>query len=203
MQTPYEEIFERNRAWVRETLARDPDYFTRLAHRQQEPHFLFIGCSDSRVPANVITGTGAGEMFVHRNIANLVVPTDFNMLSVVQYAVEVLGVKDIIVCGHKGCGGVRAAMGPHQTGLVDHWLDHIRAVIRLHQVQLDAIPDVERRYERLVELNAIEQARNVARLPMVRAARERRPEFKVHALVYDIREGLLRELAMEGEPVGA
>jgi carbonic anhydrase len=203
MQTPYNQIFERNRAWVRETLARDPHYFTNLADRQQEPHFLFIGCSDSRVPANVITGTGAGEMFVHRNIANLVVPTDFNMLSVVQYAVEVLGVKDIIVCGHQGCGGVRAAMGPNQTGLVDHWLDHIRGVIRLHQAELDAIADMARRYKRLVELNAIEQARSLVRLPMIQAARERTPELKVHALVYDIREGLLRELATEVEPVTA
>jgi carbonic anhydrase len=187
MRTPYEQIFDRNRRWVHETVARDPDYFTRLADRQQQPHFLFIGCSDSRVPANVITGTNPGEMFVHRNIANLVVPTDFNMLSVVQYAVDVLGVKDIIVCGHKGCGGVRAAMGPHQNGLVDHWLDHIRAEIRMHQAELDAI----------------EQARNLARLPLVQAARERTPELKVHALVYDIREGLLRELAMEVEPVNA
>jgi carbonic anhydrase len=202
MQTPYQEIFERNRTWVRNMLAQDPTYFTRLADRQQ-PHFLFVGCSDSRVPANVITGTGAGEMFVHRNIANLVVPTDFNMLSVVQYAVDVLGVKDIIVCGHQGCGGVRAAMGPHQTGLVDHWLDHIRAVIRLHQAELDTIADPDRRYERLVELNAIEQARNLSRLPMVQAAKERNPDVKVHALVYDIREGLLRELATEGEPVNA
>ena len=203
MLTPYHQIFERNRAWVRETVARDPDYFTSLADRQQEPHFLFIGCSDSRVPANVITGTAAGEMFVHRNIANLVVPTDFNMLSVVQYAVEVLVVKDIIVCGHQGCGGVRAAMGPRQTGLVDHWLDHIRGVIRLHQAELDAITDPERRYQRVVELNAIEQARNLVRLPMIQAARERTPELKVHALVYDIREGLLRELATEVEPVTA
>jgi carbonic anhydrase len=202
MQTPYQEIFERNRTWVRNMLAQDPTYFTRLADRQQ-PHFLFVGCSDSRVPANVITGTGAGEMFVHRNIANLVVPTDFNMLSVVQYAVDALGVKDIIVCGHQGCGGVRAAMGPHQTGLVDHWLDHIRAVIRLHQAELDTIADPDRRYERLVELNAIEQARNLSRLPMVQAAKERNPDVKVHALVYDIREGLLRELATEGEPVNA
>jgi carbonic anhydrase len=203
MRTPYEQIFDRNRRWVHETVARDPDYFVRLADRQQQPHFLFIGCSDSRVPANVITGTNPGEMFVHRNIANLVVPTDFNMLSVVQYAVDVLGVKDIIVCGHKGCGGVRAAMGPHQNGLVDHWLDHIRAAIRMHQAELDAITDPDARYERLVELNAIEQARNLARLPLVQAARERTPELKVHALVYDIREGLLRELATEVEPVNA
>jgi carbonic anhydrase len=203
MRTPYEQIFERNRRWVEETVARDPDYFIRLADRQQQPHFLFVGCSDSRVPANVITRTRAGEMFVHRNIANLVVPTDLNVLSVVQYAVEVLGVKDIIVCGHKGCGGVRAAMGPHQTGLVDHWLDHIRAVIRMHQAELDAIADTDVRYERLVELNAIEQARNLARLPLVQAARERTPDLKVHALVYDIREGLLRELATEVEQVTA
>lgn len=203
VHTPYDQIFERNRTWVRETVMRDPDYFTRLADKQQEPHFLFIGCSDSRVPANVITGTGAGEMFVHRNIANLVVPTDFNMLSVVQYAVDVLRVKDIIVCGHQGCGGVRAAMKPHATGLVDHWLDHIRAVVRLHQAELDAISDAERRYERLVELNSIEQARNLARLSMIQAARKHTPDLKVHALVYDIREGLLRELATEVEPVSA
>ena len=203
MRTPYEQIFERNRSWVKATLARDPEYFIRLADRQQQPHFLFIGCSDSRVPANVITGTGAGEMFVHRNIANLVVPTDFNVLSVLHFAVEVLGVKDIIVCGHKGCGGVRAAMGPRQAGLVDHWLDHIRGVIRLHDAELEAIRDPEARYERLVELNAIEQARTLARLPLVQAAKERNPDLKVHALVYDIREGLLRELATEVEPVPA
>ena len=203
MRTPYEQIFERNRSWVKATLARDPEYFIRLADRQQQPHFLFIGCSDSRVPANGITGTGAGEMFVHRNIANLVVPTDFNVLSVLHFAVEVLGVKDIIVCGHKGCGGVRAAMGPRQAGLVDHWLDHIRGVIRLHDAELEAIRDPEARYERLVELNAIEQARTLARLPLVQAAKERNPDLKVHALVYDIREGLLRELATEVEPVTA
>jgi carbonic anhydrase len=203
MTTPYEEIFERNRAWVRETVTRDPEYFTRLADGEQEPHFLFIGCSDSRVPANVITGTRAGEMFVHRNIANLVVPTDFNMLSVVQYAVDVLRVKDVIVCGHQGCGGVRAAMGPHQSGLVDHWLDHVRAVIRMHQAELDAIAAPDARYQRLVELNAIEQARNLARLPVIQAARERKADLKVHALVYDIREGLLRELATEVTQVNA
>ena len=202
MQTRYEEIFERNRAWVRNTVATDPTYFDRLAKGQQ-PHFLFIGCSDSRVPANVISGTAPGEMFVHRNIANLVVPTDFNMLSVVQYAVDVLGVHDLIVCGHKGCGGVRAAMEGQQAGLVDHWLDHIRAVIRIHQAELGAIADFERRYERLVELNSIEQARNLARLPMIQAAKERNPALKVHALVYDIREGLLRELATEVEPVSS
>jgi carbonic anhydrase len=203
VHTPYNQIFERNRAWVRETMARDPNYFTHLADREQQPHFLFIGCSDSRVPANVITGTAPGEMFVHRNIANLVVPTDFNMLSVVQYAVDVLGVKDIIICGHQGCGGVRAAMEPHQAGLVNHWLDHIRGVIRIHQAELDAIPLAERRYERLVELNAFEQARNLARLSVIHAARLRTPELKVHALVYDIRDGLLRELATEVEPVDA
>jgi carbonic anhydrase len=202
MQTPYDEIFERNRAWVRATLARDPGYFARLAE-QQSPHFLFIGCSDSRVPANVITGTGAGEIFVHRNIANLVVPTDFNMLSVVQYAVDVLRVRDIIVCGHKGCGGVRAAIDGRQSGLVDHWLDHIRAVIRLHRAELDAIDDPERRYERVVELNAIEQARNLARLPMIQAAKDRGAGLRLHALVYDIREGLLRELATEIEAVSS
>ena len=202
MRTRYEEIFDRNRAWVRETVARDPTYFERLSEKQ-EPHFLFIGCSDSRVPANVITGTAPGEMFVHRNIANLVVPTDFNMLSVVQFAVDVLGVHDVIVCGHKGCGGVRAAMEGHQTGLVDHWLDHIRGVIRIHQAELDAIADGERRYERLVELNAVEQARNLARLTLIQAAKERNPKLKVHALVYDIREGLLRELATEVEPVSS
>ncbi|MFZ5623428.1 MAG: carbonic anhydrase [Gemmatimonadota bacterium] len=201
MPTRYDEIFERNRAWVAEMLRRDPDHFHRLAERQ-EPTFLFIGCSDSRVPANVITGTGPGEMFVHRNIANLVVPTDFNVLSVIEYAVGVLGVRELIVCGHQGCGGVRAAMGERRPGLVDHWLDHIRAVIRLHQAELDAIPDEQARYERLVELNVMEQVRHLRRLPIVQSALAGGIPLRLHGLVYDIRNGLLRELEVEPVPVG-
>lgn len=202
MDARYQKVFENNRRWVAETIARDPDHFRKLADKQ-EPHFLFIGCSDSRVPANVITGTPAGEMFVHRNIANQVVPTDVNVLAVLEYAVEVLGIEHVVVCGHVGCGGVRAAMEQGAAPpLVEHWLGNVRSVIRLHQEELDAIADPERRYERLVELNVVEQVYNLSRTPVIQNAWRRRQRPQLHGWVYDIRDGVLRDLALrQDQPV--
>jgi carbonic anhydrase len=189
-------ILENNRQWVADTLQSDPEFFKRLA-AEHRPHYLFIGCSDARVPANVITQTKEGEMFVHRNIANMVVPTDNNMLAVLQYAVEALGVKDIFVCGHYGCGGVKAAMDD-QTPLqfVDNWLTNIRTVRRLHAEDLEAIDDPARRYQRLVELNVMEQVYNLSRTPVVQAAWARGAELRLHGWVYELGEGLLRDLGI-------
>ncbi len=186
-------LLERNRGWVDERNAADPDFFRQLASRH-EPHYLWIGCSDARVPANVVTQTDAGEMFVHRNIANLVVPTDHNLLAVIQYAVEVLKVSDIIVCGHEGCGGVRAAMGETPYPAVDAWLEHVRTVCRLHADELEAIEDEDARYRRLVSLNVQEQVASLSRLPVVRGAWARGETLRIHGLVYDIADGVLREL---------
>ncbi|WP_317239008.1 carbonic anhydrase [Hymenobacter sp. 5516J-16] len=166
-----EPILENNRKWVEEKRAADPDFFNRLANGQK-PQYLFIGCSDSRVPAASITGTGPGQMFVHRNIANMVVNTDYNLLSVLQYAVEVLGVEDILVVGHYGCGGVAAAAGNKQYGLIDGWLTNIRDVIRVHDAEISAIADEETRLRRLVELNVIEQVRNLAKTNIIQNARK-------------------------------
>ena len=190
------EIFEQNRQWVAKMRQQDPDYFERLAQGQQ-PRYLFIGCSDSRVPASDITGTGPGEMFVHRNIANMVVPTDINLLSVLQYAVEVLGVQDVIVCGHYGCGGVAAAAGSKQYGLIDAWLTQIRDVMRLHEAEVRSISDEEQRLRRLVELNVIEQVRNLGKTTIIQNARKGANPPRLHGLVYDIREGLLKDLHVE------
>lgn len=174
-------------------LQNDPEFFEKLAHGQKPP-VLWIGCSDSRVPANEITGTMPGEIFVHRNIANMVVHTDLNMLSVVDYAVNALGVTNVIVCGHYGCGGVMAAMGNKQNGIVDNWLRNIKDVYRLHQRELDAIKDSDRRAERLVELNVIEQVFNLTKTSIIQNAWANGKELSVHGLVYDIRKGLLRDL---------
>ena len=186
-------LLERNRDWVSSRKAEDPTFFERLAS-EHRPQFLWIGCADARVPANVITGTPSGEMFVHRNIANLVVPTDQNLLAVLQYAVEVLGVRDIIVCGHLDCGGVKAAMGPMAPPQVEHWLANIRNVARLHAEELEMIDDPLSRHARLVELNVAEQVYNLSRTPVVRRAWEQGDSLRLHGWVYDIREGLLRDL---------
>jgi carbonic anhydrase len=189
-------ILENNRQWVAATLRDDPDFFSRLA-AEHKPHYLFIGCSDARVPANVITQTKEGEMFVHRNIANMVVPTDNNMLAVLQYAVEALGVTDIFVCGHYGCGGVKAAMEDSlPLQFVDNWLTNIRTVRRLHAEELESIPDTEHRYQRLVELNVMEQVYNLSRTPVVQAAWARGAELRLHGWVYELGEGLLRDLGV-------
>ena len=188
-----EKIFEGNRKWVSQKLAEDPDYFKNLA-REQKPEYLFIGCSDSRVPANEISGTVPGQMFVHRNIANMVVHTDINMLSVLQYAVEVLDVRHILVCGHYGCGGVLAAMSDKPFGLIDNWLTNIKDVMRLHEVEFLRLTDSEARARRLVELNVIEQVRNLSKTSIIQNAMKRNNPPQLHGLVYDISEGHLKDL---------
>lgn len=188
------EIIANNRKWVDARMSEDPEYFQHLA-KGQKPRYLFIGCSDSRVPASAITGTGPGEMFVHRNIANMVVNSDMNLLSVLQYAVEVLGVEDIIVCGHYGCGGVAAAAANKQYGLIDGWLTNIRDVVRLHETEFTSIEKEDDRLRRLVELNVIEQVRNLAKTSIVQnARRDQKGTPRLHGLVYDIHDGLLRDL---------
>lgn len=186
----YQKLLEENRIWAAQQVVRDPEYFSRLVDIQQ-PEFMWIGCSDSRVPANELTGSQPGEIFVHRNVANMVVHTDLNMLSVLQYAVEVLKVKHIIVCGHYGCGGVRAAMTQHSLGLINKWLRNIKDVYRLHRNEVDAIEDEEQRSNRLVELNVREQVMNLAKTSIVQAAwkTENRPDL--HGWVYDLHDGVI------------
>lgn len=192
----YERIFVNNRRWVEEKKQANPQYFEDLS-KGQAPQYLFIGCSDSRVPANEITGTEPGEMFVHRNIANMVVNTDINMLSVVQYSVEVLNVKHVIVCGHYGCGGVKAAIDHQYHGLIDKWLRNIKDVYRLHRDELDAIKDEEQRHRRLVELNVREQVLNLMKTSFIQRNRQLYGFPQVHGWVYDLREGLLKDLQLD------
>ncbi len=196
----YRAIFDNNRAWVRARRDADESFFERLA-REQHPDFLYIGCSDSRVPANEIMGLEPGEVFVHRNIANLVVNTDLNAQSVIQYAVDVLDVKHIVVCGHYGCGGVAAAMRPADLGLLNGWLREIRDVYRLHVTELDAIEDQTARYRRLVELNVLEQCVNVAKTAVVQQRWLQKGHPVVHGWVYDLGDGLLRDLDLPFERV--
>jgi carbonic anhydrase len=193
-ESAYQRIFRRNRSWATDATSRDPSYFARRV-REQHPEFLFIGCADSRVPAELLTGAEPGEMFVHRNVANLVVPGDLNVLAVLHYAVDVLQVKAIVICGHYGCGGVRAAMEAPTHGLVDHWLERVRDVMRHHEDVLAAIPDEAQRYRRLVELNAAEQAYALQRNPIVQGAWARGQALAVHATVYDLADGVLRDLS--------
>ncbi|TLU94376.1 carbonate dehydratase [Dyadobacter sediminis] len=189
----YKSLFDNNKNWVANTTNANPEFFHNLA-KGQSPEYLWIGCSDSRVPANEITGTMPGDIFVHRNIANMVIHTDMSMLSVLDYSVNVLGVKHIIVCGHYGCGGVIAAMGNKQVGLIDNWLRHIKDVYRLHKQELNAIEDIEKRSERFVELNVIEQVRDLAKTSIVQNAWANGKPLQVHGLVYDIRNGILKDL---------
>lgn len=193
MTDRYQSVFENNRKWVQGKRAHDPDYFVRLA-AEQNPDFLFIGCSDSRVPANEIMGLEPGDVFVHRNIANLVVNTDTNCQSVIQYAVEVLHVKHVVVCGHYGCGGVLAAMQSRDMGLLNGWLREVRDVYRLHATELNAIEDQNLRYRKLVELNVREQCMNVIKTAMVQRHFIRDGYPTVHGWVYDLSEGLLVDL---------
>lgn len=193
MEASYNKIFEGNRKWVDEMNAKDPRFFERLAQGQKPP-ILWIGCSDSRVPANEITGTQPGEVFVHRNIANMVVHTDMSMLSVLDYAVNVLEVKHVIVCGHYGCGGVIAAMGNKQVGLIDNWLRHIKDVYRIYQDELDAIADPEQRGRRFVEVNIMEQVYDLCKTSIIQNAWQKRKQPYVHGLVYDVTNGLLVDL---------
>ncbi|MFZ5555318.1 MAG: carbonate dehydratase [Pseudomonadota bacterium] len=187
------ELFAKNRAWAEGITARDPTFFDVLS-RQQSPRYLWIGCADSRVPANEIVGLLPGEMFVHRNVANVVVHTDLNCLSVVQYAVDVLNVEHIIVCGHYGCGGVLAAWRARPLGLIDNWLRHVQDVAETHAALLDAAADDAERVDRLCALNVLEQAAHVCRTTIVQDAWRRGQPLAAHALVYRLRDGLLRNL---------
>lgn len=189
----YQKLLLENKAWAQEKLESDPLYFARLA-KIQTPEFLWIGCSDSRVPANEITNTQPGEIFVHRNIANLVVHTDLNLLSVLQYSVEVLKVKHIIVCGHYGCGGVKAAMGHHSFGIINKWLRNIKDVYRLHQKELDAIVDEEQRSNRLVELSVIEQVWNLAKTTIIQKAWQEEHRPHLHGWVYGLDNGIINPI---------
>ncbi len=186
-------LLDQNKAWAQGIKASDPEFFQTLA-KQQSPTFLWIGCSDSRVPATQLVGMVPGEMFVHRNVANVVVHTDFNCLSVMQYAVDVLQVDHIIVCGHHGCGGVKAAMDNLQFGLIDNWLRHVQDVMHTHQDELARIEDNTKRFDRLCELNVIEQVINVSRTTIVHNAWERGQELVVHGWIYGLEDGLLRDL---------
>jgi len=188
-----EALFASNRAWARSMTASDPAFFERLA-RLQAPQYLWIGCSDSRVPANQIVGLVPGELFVQRNVANLAVHTDLNFLSVLQFAVDVLGVRHAIVCGHYGCGGVGAAARGDRLGLIDNWLRHVQDVRDKHAAALAAIADETKRIDRLCELNVIEQAWNVSQTTVVLDAWKRGQDLTVHAWIYGIEDGLLRDL---------
>jgi carbonic anhydrase len=190
---PYEQLFENNRKWVAENVARNADFLKKLS-ADQTPEYLYIGCSDSRVPANEIIGLEPGEVFVHRNVANLVVSIDVNVMSVINYAVRHLHVKHIIICGHYNCGGVKAAMLPADMGILNPWLRNIRDVYRLHEAELDAIADMDARYDRLVELNVIEQALNVLKTAVVQEHYLENGYPAVHAWVFSLQSGLLKDL---------
>jgi carbonic anhydrase len=192
--TSLSELFERNRAWAASMVAAEPGFFTELA-RRQSPEYLWIGCSDSRVPANQIVDLSPGDVFVHRNVANVVVHTDLNCLSVLQYAVEVLQVRHVIVCGHYGCGGVSAALEGTRHGLIDNWLRHVGDVAEKHAAALASLPE-ERRLDRLCELNIVEQVANVCQTTVVEDAWARGQELTVHGLVYGLHDGLLRDLGV-------
>lgn len=196
--TKYEQVFQNNQKWVREQTALKHDYFEQLA-QGQDPEFLFIGCSDSRVPANQIMGLNPGDVFVHRNIANLVCATDLNAMSVIEYAVVHLNVKHIVVCGHYNCGGVKAAMEPKDLGLLNPWLRNIRDVYRAHKDELNAITDEEVRYRRLVELNVESQCENIIKLACVQKAFIEDHYPYVHAWVFDLKTGLINDLKLNYE----
>jgi carbonic anhydrase len=188
-------LFELNRAWAAEISEREPGFFRALA-RDQMPEYLWIGCSDSRVPSTQLVGLSPGEMFVHRNVANLVVHTDLNCLSVMQYAVDVLRVRHIIVCGHYGCGGVQAALAGARLGLIDNWLRHVQDVVEKHAASLARAADDAARLQLLCELNVREQVANVCRTTVVQAAWERGQELSVHGWIYALEDGLLRDLGL-------
>ena len=186
-------LLDQNKAWADRITKEDPDFFKELSNTQS-PEYLWIGCSDSRVPANQIVDLMPGEIFVHRNIANVVVHTDLNCLSVIQYAVDVLKVKHIIVCGHYDCGGVIAAMESKEHGLIDNWLRHIKDIYRYHKSQLDAVDDFEARKNLLCELNVIEQVANVCHITTVQNAWKEGRELSVHGWIYDLKDGILRDM---------
>ena len=188
-------LLDNNKAWAAERLKEDPEYFSRLA-KLQSPQFLWIGCSDSRVAANVITGTQPGEVFVHRNIANMVVHTDLNLLSVLEYAVNVLKVTHVIVCGHYGCGGVATAYGHQSMGIINNWLRNIEDVYRFHRAELDAIPTDATRIDRLVELNVEEQVLNLAKTSIIQRAWKHEQRPSLHGWVYGLDDGQLKPLCL-------
>ncbi len=192
---PLSRLLDNNRTWAAERIKRDPGFFTRLAG-QQAPEFLWIGCSDSRVPANEIVGLDPGELFVHRNVANVVVHTDLNCLSVLQFAVDVLKVKHVIVCGHYGCGGVRAAMDRASHGLIDNWLRHVQDVERDHSRELRAIATDHARVDRLCELNVVEQVRNIGRTTIVQDAWRRGHPLQLHGWIYGLKDGIISDLGV-------
>ncbi len=189
----YENLLKWNKEWVADTIKEDPDYFTKLA-KGQSPPILWIGCADSRVPANQITGTNPGDIFVHRNIANMVIHTDMNMLSVLDYAVTVLKVKHVIVCGHYGCGGVLAAMSNKQFGLIDNWLRHIKDVYRTYAFELDMMEDKVEKGNRLVELNVIENVYNLCKTSTLQNAWNQGQELSVHGWAYSLETGIIKDL---------
>ncbi len=186
-------LFENNQAWVDSRISKDAHFFQRMA-QAQDPHYLWIGCSDSRVPANEIVGLEPGELFVHRNVANLFPHTDFNCLSVLEYALDFLKIQHVIVCGHYGCGGVKAAMEDHHMGLVDNWLRNIRDIYARHKEELDQIKNLQHRYNRLVELNVYNQVLNVCHTTIVQGAWSRGQSVFVHGWVYDMATGKLKDL---------
>ena len=199
------ELFANNRRWAEAQRAQDPDFFKRLSD-QQSPRYLWIGCSDSRVPANEIIGLPPGEVFVHRNIANVVVHSDLNCLSVLQFAIDVLGIADVIVCGHYGCSGVAAALAGERVGLADDWLMHVRDVGRQHKKLIDAQPTGKGKHDRLAEANVLSQLANVCRTTVVRDAWSRGQALTVHGWIYGVHDGLLRDLGVEvnrGDELGA
>ena len=190
----FEKILQDNKEWAAQMVAANPDYFKRLANIQN-PEILWIGCSDSRVPANTITGTEPGEIFVHRNIANMVVHTDLNLLSVLEYAVNVLHVQHIIVCGHYGCGGVKAAMNRHSIGIINKWIRNIKDVYRFHRDEIDSIADEEQKTNRLVELNVQEQVINLAKTSIVQAAWKHHKRPQLHGWVYGLHDGIIKPVS--------
>jgi len=194
-------LFAQNRTWAETITARDPEFFLKLS-RQQSPDYLWIGCSDSRVPANEIVGLDPGELFVHRNVANLAPPQDANYLSVLQFAVQVLKIRHILVVGHYGCGGVRAALNNERLGLIDHWLSPIRELARQHQTELDRLIDRENRLDRLCELNVLRQVENVASNPFVLEAWQQGAELTVHGWCYALQDGLINDLGARVSQVG-
>lgn len=193
MDNYYQQLLLNNKEWVASKLNEDPEFFTKLANGQQPP-LLWIGCADSRVPANEIIGAQPGEVFVHRNIANMVLHTDMSMLSVLDYAVNVLKVKHVVVCGHYGCGGVQAAMTNRSFGLIDNWIRHIKDVYRLHQSELDSISVERDRFNRFVELNVVEQVNDLAKTSIVQSAWKNSQELYLHGWVYDVADGIIRDL---------
>ncbi|MCR9215157.1 MAG: carbonate dehydratase [Proteobacteria bacterium] len=193
MMDSFYEIFQRNKDWAARMLKERPDFFENLAGGQH-PEYLWIGCSDSRVPANQIIDLPPGDVFVHRNVANIVVPSDLNCLSVLQYAIEVLKVKHVIVCGHYGCGGIEAALSGKKFGMIDNWLRHIRSIIRVYETAIDKVETEQDRLDLLCELNVIEQVRNVCATTVAQDAWDAGQDFSVHGIIYSVRNGLLKDL---------